>query len=298
MPGVSGQGTLLTAATMMVPLVSIIIPCYNSGQFLAEAVASAIGQTHPRIEVVVADDGSTDRFTQQEVRRLARRHEQVALVLHERNQGLSAARNTAIRASHGEFIVPLDADDRLHPTFVARTLPLLRAREDIVGVYTDSETFGCETNRYSAGDFDLPKALAMQTFGCSILYRRRDFDRVGGYFGGVQYSEEWDFLLSLLELGMPLAYVPEPLFYYRQHAEETMTDEAQRRRAEILQMLVARHRALFTQHWSEVLYHKDTQIAGLLLLNRELSRWQAKVMRTIPYRIFKLLKQLLAFTAS
>jgi glycosyltransferase involved in cell wall biosynthesis len=274
------------------PLVSVVIPCYNQGRFVAEAVASALGQTYGSIEVVITDDASTDGFTAAEVRRLAVIDPRIRTVFHQVNEGLAVARNSAVRASNGEFILPLDADDKIHPQFLEKTVPLLRDRGDVGVVYTDSETFGCERARHYAGEFVLAKALAMQTFGCTVLFRRRDFDQVGGYNSECFALEQWDLLLSLLELGLTAAYVPEPLFLYRQHANGSMTDESQRRRPETLRRLVRRHRRLFDEHWQDVLYYKDQQIASLLQMNRQVGRWQQKVVKTPVYKGYAFAKRL------
>lgn len=274
------------------PLVSIIIPCYNAGRYLPDAVQSALAQTYANVEVVITDDASSDAATAAEVRRILDRDCRISAVFHERNQGLAAARNSAIRASRGEFILPLDADDKVQPTFLERTVPLLREQPQVGVVYTDSETFGCERARHYAGPFELAKALAMQTFGCTVLFRRCDYDATGGYSSECYGLEQWDLLLSLLELGRTAAYVPEPLFLYRQHAEGSMTDESQRRRPDTLRRLVERHFSLFAEHWQQVLYYKDQQISGLLQMNRQLSRWQAKVVRTLAYRCYSGVKRL------
>jgi Glycosyl transferase family 2 len=102
-------------------VVSVIIACCNQAHFLAEAIESALGQTHRPVEVVVVDDGSTDNT--QEV---AQRYPEVRYI-RQNNQGLSAARNTGIRRSNGEFLIFLDADDRLRPNAAEAGLGALAA---------------------------------------------------------------------------------------------------------------------------------------------------------------------------
>ena len=90
------------------PLVSVVIACYNQGRFLGEAIESALRQTYAPIEVIVADDGSTDRTAEVAAAYPVR-------CLRQRNQGAPAARNHGFRESHGRFVLFLDADDRLLP---------------------------------------------------------------------------------------------------------------------------------------------------------------------------------------
>jgi glycosyltransferase involved in cell wall biosynthesis len=99
----------MESAPVLYPLISIIIPCYNHGQYLPEAFASVWEQQYPAVEIIVVDDGSTDS-----TREIAQRYPSV-IYIYQQNQGLSAARNTGIAASTGQYLVFLDADDWLLP---------------------------------------------------------------------------------------------------------------------------------------------------------------------------------------
>lgn len=115
------------------PLVSVIIPCYNYGHFLAEAIESVEKQAYPAREILVVDDGSTD--TTQEV---AARYPEV-IYIYQENQGLSAARNTGIRQSKGTYLVFLDADDWLFPNALATNVSCLQQHPQAAfaaGTYT------------------------------------------------------------------------------------------------------------------------------------------------------------------
>ena len=105
-------------------MVSVIIPCYNHGHYLPEAIESVLGQTYGQVEVVVVDDGSTDN-----TREAAARYPQVRYV-HQHNQGLSATRNTGVRHSRGELLVFLDADDWLYPQALETNVRYLLQHED------------------------------------------------------------------------------------------------------------------------------------------------------------------------
>ena len=95
--------------------VSVIIPCYNQGAYLNEAVESILAQSYRDFEIIVVNDGSTDEETN---RLLSGYDRQQTRVLHTENQGLSSARNNGIREAQGEYILPLDADDRIDPTYL------------------------------------------------------------------------------------------------------------------------------------------------------------------------------------
>jgi glycosyltransferase involved in cell wall biosynthesis len=114
--------------TMPSPLVSIVIPCYNQGRYLGEAIASALRQSHDPVEVIVVDDGSSD-----ETPRVAAAYPAVRY-LHQRNAGTAVARNRGLRDSRGTYLVFLDADDRLLPEAVARSVGYLASHPDVAFV--------------------------------------------------------------------------------------------------------------------------------------------------------------------
>jgi hypothetical protein len=111
------------------PLVSVVIPCYNQAHFLSEAIESVLAQSYPHFEIVVVDDGSTDNTSE-----VAVRYPEVRCIRQD-NQGLSRARNTGIHHSRGEYVVFLDADDRLLPDALLTGLKYFRAYPECVFVF-------------------------------------------------------------------------------------------------------------------------------------------------------------------
>lgn len=119
------------------PSVSVVIPCYNQGRFLHEAIDSVLRQTYPHYEIVVVDDASPDTTPH-----VAQQYPVVRYVRHDRNRGLGATRNTGIRHSTGRFLVFLDADDRLLAHHFETCLRVFRERPEVALVCGDFRWFG------------------------------------------------------------------------------------------------------------------------------------------------------------
>ena len=197
------------------PSVSIVIPCYNYARYLAEAIESALAQTWPADEIVVVDDGSTDDSLE-----VAHRfdHELAIRIIAQANQGAISTFNNGIQASTGAFFVKLDADDRLHPRYLASTLPPLVAKPDAGFAYTGYRWFGARDVEFPAEPFKLNALALRPSIVSSALIRRAAFDAVGGYSQAMSSAyEDWDLFLSLAERGWAGTPVPELLFDYRIH---------------------------------------------------------------------------------
>ena len=137
------------------PLVSVLVPCYNLGEFLDEAVDSALAQTYGNVEVVVVDDGSTDERTRALIAGYRRPKTRV---LHAPHEGLAAARNRALLESTGEYVCALDADDRLDPAFLERTVGVLERERSIAFASAWLRAFGTETWEWKPERCDLGDA--------------------------------------------------------------------------------------------------------------------------------------------
>jgi glycosyltransferase involved in cell wall biosynthesis len=216
------------------PRVTVVIPCFNHGRYLDEAVGSALAQTHADLEVVVVDDGSTDPET---VALLDHYERPRTRVLRGPNAGPSAARNRGIAEGTGEYVLPLDADDRIAPTYVEKAVRLLDEDPRVGIVYCRAEYFGDRSGPWELPPYGLPRILRENMIFCTALFRRTDWSAVGGFRTLRHGWEDWDFWLSLIERGRDVRLIPEALFTYRikgasrnadLHAERRKTDETLR----------------------------------------------------------------------
>lgn len=238
------------------PRVAIVIPCYNHGRFLPEALESVRRQTYPHVDCVVVDDGSKDEATLQA---LARVEAQGVRVIRQPNQGLSAARNTGIAATDAPFFVPLDADDRIAPDFVEKLLAPMLADPTLGYCYSHVEFFGTASGVWQCAAYDARRLLVENLSVATAVVRRAAYDLVRGYSRDMIWGfEDWDFWLALLSVGYVGRCVPEPLFFYRKHGPgKSMLEETQKHRAEMIRVMIEHHRGLFASMLAVSLSDKD-----------------------------------------
>jgi glycosyltransferase involved in cell wall biosynthesis len=198
------------------PKVSVIIPCYNQGEYVDEAVDSVLAQTFQDLEIIIINDGSTDEFTN---KKLKNYNKPKTRVIHTENQGLAAARNNGIRASGGEYIFPLDADDKIANTYIDKAVKILDENKKIGILYCEAEFFGEQSGKWDLPCYNIFEFLKRNLIFCSAFYKRTDYNKTNGYDSNMIYGwEDWDFWLSLIEKGIEVFRIPETLFYYRIHS--------------------------------------------------------------------------------
>ncbi|MBR1850474.1 MAG: glycosyltransferase family 2 protein [Bacteroidales bacterium] len=197
------------------PLVSVVIPCHNHGRFLAQAIDSVFAQTYSNVECVVVDDGSDDNTCEVANQYASRPH---FVFIHKPEVGgVAKARNSAIQASAGSYILSLDADDYILPTFVEKAMGWFLAHPSTKLVYSKVQTFGESEGPLGLDEYDYRKFIFNNCIPATALFRREDYDQTHGYNPNMQHGlEDWDFFLSLLEEGDEVHCIDECLFCYRQ----------------------------------------------------------------------------------
>ena len=261
----------------MPPRISVLMPCFNHGAFIDEAVASVLTQTFQDFEIVIVDDGSTDPGTRET---LARLNPLRTTVLTTANRGLPAARNFAARHASGEFYCALDADDKLAPTWFEQAVGVLDAQPAVAFVSHWLEAFGDERWTWAPERCDLPALLARNAVNGAAVVRRQAFDAVGGYDEAMREGcEDWDLWLRLVESGRHGTIIPEVLFYYRRRADSMsrrMLDAQAYRRP--LEVLVQKHVASYRAHLPDVIVAKEAEV---LHLTREIADLERDRLTTL-----------------
>jgi predicted O-linked N-acetylglucosamine transferase (SPINDLY family)/glycosyltransferase involved in cell wall biosynthesis/GT2 family glycosyltransferase/SAM-dependent methyltransferase len=229
------------------PAVSVIVPCYKQAHYLPEAVASVVGQTFADWELIVVNDGSPDE-TSRVARDLIARHPGRRIRLLEKpNGGLADARNAGIREARGRLILPLDADDKLHPQMLQKTVALLKARPRVAIVYTDLARFGSVTDVVALPEYDFKKLVHQNQLNCCSLFRREAWAAVGGYNPNMKLGyEDWDFWIGCGEKGFFGQHLPEPLFFYRVKNSSMFTKALEHHHA-LHAQIIANHPRLYDE---------------------------------------------------
>ena len=195
--------------------VSIIIPCYNHGAMLREALAS-VGEARNAnlLEVIIVDDGSSDTETTGILDEVA---EADYRLVRQPNRGVGAARNVGVQLAKGEFILPLDSDNRLRDVYLKEGVSLLKANPSIGVVYTDAEYFGERSGRWHVPSFNLLSLIRANFIDTCALYRKKLWEEVGGYDEQmpVMGLEDWDFWLRVTLHGGHFVHLPKIGFDYR-----------------------------------------------------------------------------------
>jgi glycosyltransferase involved in cell wall biosynthesis len=231
------------------PLVSVIIPCYNDGHYLDDAVNSARRQTFEDIEIIIVNDGSTDKAT---ITKLESFNDPLITVLHKENGHLSSARNHGIRHAKGDIIVTLDADDKFEKTFIEKGVDILRQHENVGAVTCYLKSFGLKKYKWKPLGGDIINFLYRQESCASAMFRKSCWESVGGYDERMKRGyEDWEFWIRITAKGWRVEVVKEFLLNYRVTEKSMFLTEAEPRRQEIVNYIMEKHRELYWQQLKE-----------------------------------------------
>lgn len=248
------------------PLVSIIIPCFNQGQYLQEAVDSVLASTYENIEIIIINDGSSEKSDF-----LTNFSAPKTKVIKQENQGVCAARNNGINIASGKYILPLDADDKIYPEYIQKAVEILENNPKIGIVYCEAEFFGQVSGKWRIAEYVFPDILWTNSIFNSSIYKKTDWQKVGGYKKEMNLGfEDWEFWLSLIELGVEVYRIPEVLFLYRQHDNSRSGQVSKSdNRIKMLKKLIHFHPKLYSDNLEKILiplhrtidyYNKDKKL--------------------------------------
>lgn len=202
--------------------ISVIVPCYNQSHFLEEALQSVMDQTDSNWECIIINDGSFDKT------------EEIALVwcakdsrfryVKKENGGLSSARNTGIAISQGEYILPLDADDKIHANYLEKIVKAFSENPALELVTSKIQFFGSSNKELKLPNYNYKKLLVQNCFVCSSAFKKTSWESVGGYDTNMKSFEDWEFWIRILNEKSQVCIIPELMFRYRKHDKGSLSN--------------------------------------------------------------------------
>lgn len=238
--------------------ISVVIPAYNSEKRIGRAIESVLKQTRQADEIIVVDDGSTDKTAQ-----VVRSYGDKVCLIQQENAGVSAARNAGINAAVGGWIAFLDSDDEWFETYLQKQAALLRRNPDLVWSCANFLLCYCDENKRSekllreqgvallnAKDYldDYFQAFIQKAWGCTdtVMVQKQVLIETGGFLPNQPTAEDLDLWWRIAYLYPKIGYVPEPLAVYHTHTAGSATKTF--KDPQFISDLIARHLQLAEQH--------------------------------------------------
>ena len=258
---------------MITKSISIIVPCYNQAKYLPETLDSVLAQTYQNWECVIVNDGSPDN-TDEVAKKYLEKDQRIKYVFQE-NKGLATARNVGISNTTGEYILPLDADDIIAPTYIEKAIARFIENPETKLVYCKGQTFGKSNNLMNLVDYDYNTFIWGNCIFCSAVYKRSDYNKTNGYNPNMVHGlEDWDFWLSLLKENDVVFRIDEVLFYYRVKDTSMVKELVSNHLEENLIQLCRNHPYIYEPYYDRlVLYH--SYMEEINQLKQEISKIQS-----------------------
>lgn len=252
--------------------VSIVIPCYNAGSHLAEAVQSALAQTWLDVEIVIVDDGSDDPDT---LRLLDAPTWPHTRVIRQPNAGPAAARNRAIHEATGDYILPLDADDLIGTTYAAKAAAVLDAQPEVGIVYCRAAKFGGEEGPWNLSVFS-PDELALgNVIFVSAMFRKAEWELVGGFDESLRHGmEDYDFWIRLVHAGRKVVRLDETLFHcrIRERSRTALFEQGRERVVATYAKIFRKNRDFFAEHAESLFRRHFALLNEVATLHKRLAK--------------------------
>ena len=229
------------------PLISVIVPCYNQAQYLDECLQSVLDQTYTDWECIIVNDGSPDHT--EEIATKWINKDSRFKYLPKQNGGLSSARNAGIEIAQGKWILPLDADDKIGNQYLE--LAEKEFEKDFTVIYCEAELFDNEIGKWHLPEFSLENLAKKNCIFCSAFYKKEDWKKVNGYDVNMIYGlEDYEFWISLLknEKKNTVKKLPQTLFYYRVKENSMLTNLKSERINKMFNYISKKHTDFFLEY--------------------------------------------------
>jgi glycosyltransferase involved in cell wall biosynthesis len=234
-------------------MVSVIIPCFNQGEFLDDALDSLKKIDKEKYEVIIVNDGSDDPGTLEKFRELESRG---YFVHHQKNKGLGAARNEGIRLAKGNYILPLDSDNKIRPIYIDRGIEILDMHPETGVVYGDVQRFGDSDRLIIVQEFNPVRLLMENTIDACALFRKEVWEQVGGYEENMVGYQDWAFWLAIAATeNWGFYHIDDVVFDYRIRSG-SMVSNTKRYHYEMLDHMLVSNISFFRREFRKLYSQK------------------------------------------
>jgi glycosyltransferase involved in cell wall biosynthesis len=234
-------------------LVSVVIPYYNLGSTIQPTIDSVLDADWPDKEIVLVDDGSDEQESQKVVEELQSRDIPGLTVVRQENRGLAAARNAGVEHARGQFILLLDADDQIEPSFIRKAMTVLERFENVHIVYSWERYMDASEDIYPCWNFEFPYLLGHNmTCPVSLLYRK-SYRTFGPSKEAMKYNfEDFELWINLVKNGCGGVALVEPLSRYRVRENSMWQGSPREQHLYLQDRIVALHPELYAEYGAEL----------------------------------------------
>ncbi len=275
-------------------LVSIIIPCYNQGEYLSDALESVKNQTYIDWECIIVNDGSDD-ITEEVALDWCKKDSRFKYFF-KNNSGLSDTRNFAISKSKGMYILPLDADDKIGSNYLKEGVEILDSNDFSV-VYCEAEFFGKVKGKWILPNFSEDIILKNNIVFCSSIFKKSDFNKTIGYNPNMIYGlEDWDLWLGMIKIGCKFYKIPKVHFYYRVK-ENSMIEDMKKdahKKEKMLNQIFTNHQDFYFKKLGNPIWNKFE----LDIIKNSYSFKIGSMIMWLPKKVYELILQLKKYSKS
>ncbi|KXK25836.1 MAG: putative glycosyltransferase EpsJ [candidate division WS6 bacterium OLB20] len=210
---------------------SVVIPYYNMGAYVDEAIAAVDAQTLDGVELIIVNDGSTEPESLAVLDRIRRERTDIKII-DQQNKKLPGARNTGVKEASGRYVACLDADDSWDPEYLKKAFEVYeRDTQNMIAIVTSwVQFFGERNDIWQVPDFDLPQMFIANPLQSSSTFRRSVWQELGGFDETMVHGyEDWDFWMRAVAKGYEWRSIPETLIRYRSRSDSMVVDSDKRR---------------------------------------------------------------------
>ena len=269
--------------------VKVIIPCYNDGQYILQALQSIYNQTVLPEKIIIVDDGSG--IETKEI--LATIQHSLVRIVYQENQGVSVARNNAIALSKTDFIVNLDADDYYEATFIEKARAILKMQPTVGVISSYCRTFN------DKGTIEIVKPIGgtitdfivINSGRASAMFRKSCWIQVGGYDEQMlEGYEDWEFWIAITKNGWSMRILHEVLSHYRVKSESRDRTAIREYDFELRQYIMNKHQEVFLAHFdffTSELVRQNSLLRTTIKNMKESKEWLLGESILAPLRYFK-----------